>query len=260
MKGKTLQARTMGLWKYLAAGVLAAGVLMGTALWSADGDARSMRAPTAEEKAMLVRYRDTLHSILDQIPNQDWAEHENGRFDVDDDAEVSNDPDVPLDINESMTREYRVRPGSNFEQEQVARLEPLMEKFKAAPTDPAVQAEIQKAAKPMTLKVNVHFNHLSEGLDAPPASLVDLRLPGTAMAFRSKPDQYGEVSVQLLFGNWKTATWDNYGHWLRFHFKRPGRYPAIENIVIDMTGSPERIDELLKTVDWKVVNRGLTTQ
>ncbi len=250
-----MQERTMGLWKYLAAGVLA-----GAAFWSADANAQSMRAPTAEEKAILVRYRDALHSILDQIPNQDWAEHENGRFDVDDDAEVSNDPDVPLDINESMTREYRLRPDSKPAQEQIARLEPLMEKFKAAPMDPAVQAEIQKASKPMTLKVNVHFNRLSESLDGPPASLQDLKLPGTAMAFRSKPDKYGEVSVLLLYGNWKVATWDASNSWLRFHFKRKGLYPAIENIAIDMTGSPDRIDELLKSVDWTVVNRGLTTQ
>ncbi len=245
----------MGLWKYLAAGVLASA-----ALWSADASAQSMRPPTAEEKAILVRYRDALHSILDRIPNETWMEMENHRFDVDDDAEVSNDPDVPLDINESMTREYRLRPDSKTAREQMAQLEPLMEKFKASPMDPAIQAEIQKVAKTNKLIVNVHFNRMAEGLDEPPAKLQDLKLPGTAMAFKSKPDEHGDARALLLFGNWKTATWNDYNKWLRFHYTRPGRYPAIENISIEMTGSPERIDELLKTVDWTVVDRGLTTR
>jgi hypothetical protein len=225
---------------------------------NAEAVAQSMRPPTPEERTMLVHYRDALHSILDQIPNDDWVENENVRFDVDDDAEVSNDPDVPLDINETMTREYRIRPGSKLEQEQVARLTPLMEKFKASPTDPAIGAEIQKAAIPNKLIVNVHFNRLSVSLDGPPVFLTDLRLPGTAMAFKSKADKASEVSVVLLFGNWKTATWNGSSQWLRYHFRRPGRYAAIENIVVEMTGSPTRINELLKSVDWKVADWPLT--
>ena len=219
---------------------------------------QSKRPPTAEERAILVRYRDALHGVLDQIPNEDWAEIENLRFDVDDEAEVSNDPDVPLDIDESMTREYHIRPGSKLGQEQIARLQPLLEKMQANPTDPSIMAEMQKAARPNKLIVNVHFNRLSEDLDGPPGSLTDLKLPGTAMALKSKPDEHGDVSAVLLFGNWKAATWNGQDKWLRFRFRRPGRYPAIENIVFELNGSPERIDALLKTVDWKAVNAALT--
>ncbi len=227
--------------------------------WATEAGGQSKRPPTAEERAMLVRYRDALHGVLDQIPSEAWVESENYRFDVDDDAEVSNDPDVPLDIDESITREYHIRPGSKLEQEQIARLQPLLEKMQANPTDRSVMAEMQRAAKPNKLIVNVHFNRLSEDLDGPPGSLTDLKLPGTAMAFKSKPDEHGDVSAVLLFGNWKAATWNAQDKWLRFHFRRPGRYPAIENIVFEINGSPERIDELLKTINWKAVAGGLTT-
>lgn len=237
---------------------LAAALLLASA-GSAKAVAQHLRPPTAEEKAMLVRYRDAVHSVLDQIPNQDWVEMENARFDVDDEAEVSNDPDVPLDIDESMTREYRLRPESKQAREQMARLQVLLEKYKASPGDSALQAELQKS-KTIRLKVNVHFNVFSQSLDGAPASLTDLKLPGTVMAFKSKPDEHGDVSAVLLFGNWKAATWNGQDKWLRAHFKRPGRYPAIENIVIDISGSPERVDEVLKSLDWRVVNAGLTTQ
>ena len=207
---------------------------------------------------MLVHYREVLHGILDQIPDDNWVESENYRFDVDDEAEVSSDPDVPLDINESMTREYHLRPGSKLQQEQIARLEPLLEKFKASPMDPAISQEIQKATIPSKLIVNVHFNRLSASLDAPPGQLADLKLPGVAMAFKGATGKSKDVSVVLLFGNWKAATWDSYGKWLRYHFRRPGRYPAIENVVFEMEGSPDQIDVLLKTVDWTAVNGTLT--
>lgn len=227
--------------------------------WGAEARGQSKRPPTAEERAMLVRYRDALHGVLDQIPDEDWVESENYRFDVDDQAEVSNDPDVPLDIDESMTREYRLRPESKPAREQMARLQPLLEKMQANPTDPSIMAQMQKAAKSIKLIVNVHFNRLSESVDGPPGSLTDLKLAGAALAFKSKPDEHGDVSAVLLFGNWKAATWNAQDKWLRFHFRRLGRYPAIENIVFEMNGSPERIDALLKTVDWKVVAGALTT-
>jgi hypothetical protein len=33
---------------------------------------------------------------------------------------------------------------------------------------------------------------------------------------------------------------------------------VIENVVIQLDGSPERIDELLRTVNWQAVNGAIT--
>jgi hypothetical protein len=122
----------------------------------APAEAQSVRAPTAEERAMLANYANVLHRILDQIPNESWIENEHHRFDVDNDAEISNDPDVPLDINESITREYIIRPGSRLQEERVKVMEPLLEKFKANPSDPPTSTELQKAERPTRITVNVH--------------------------------------------------------------------------------------------------------
>jgi hypothetical protein len=210
-----------------------------------------MRAPTAEERTILTNYANVLHSILDQIPDDNWVENEHRRYDVDDQVEVSNDPDVPLDINESITREYIIRSGSPLEADRIKVLEPLLEKFKANPTDPATSLALQKADKPTRITVEVHFNRLGAPIDYAPGSAADLKISGPAAAYKST-DSRGEESVVLLYGNWKAGS--------RFRFRRPGRYPAIENIVIDITGDPDRIDHLLQTVNWKSVNSALTTQ
>jgi len=210
-----------------------------------------LRAPTAEERAILTNYVNVVHSILDQIPDDNWVEDEQHRYDIDDEAEVSNDPDVPLDINESMTREYIIRPGSALEADRIKVLEPLLEKFKANPTDPATSLALQKADKPTRITVNVHFNRLGAPLDYAPGSAADLKIAGPAVAYKSTDSRGGE-SVVLLYGNWKAGS--------RYRFRRPGRYPAVENIVIDISGDPDRINHLLQTVDWKSVNSALTTQ
>ena len=206
-----------------------------------------LRPPTPEERAILTNYVNVLHRILDQIPDENWVENPHRRFDVDDQAEVSNDPDVPLDINESMTREYMIRPGSPLETERIKELEPLVEKFKANPADPATSIALQKADKPTRITVNIHFNRLGNPLDSP----ANLKISGPVAAYKST-NSHGEESVLLLYGNWKAGT--------RYRFHRPGRYPAIENIVIVITGDPDRINHLLDTVDWKSVNTALTTQ
>jgi hypothetical protein len=211
---------------------------------------QSMRAPTAEERVILTNYVKVLHSILEQIPDENWVENENHRFDVDEQVEVSNDPDVPFDISESMTREYTIRPGSPLEAERIKALEPLLGKFKANPTDPATYTALQKADKPTRINVNVHFNRLGNPVDSGAVSAANLKISGPTGVYKSM-SSHGEESVVLLYGNWKAGS--------RYHFRRPGRYPAIENIVIEMTGDPDRINHLLQTVDWKSVNTALTT-
>ena len=206
-----------------------------------------LRAPTAEEQAILTNYTRVLHSILDQIPDENWVENEHHRYDIDDQVLVSNDPDVPFDINETITREYIIRSGSPLQAQRIKELEPLVAKFQANPADPATSLALQRADKPTRITINIHFNRLGNPLDSP----ANLNIAGPVAACKST-GSHGEESVLLLYGNWKAGS--------RYRFRRPGRYPAIENIVIDITGDPDRINHLLETVDWKSVNTALTTQ
>src|SRR5215472_1496037 len=185
-------------------------------LWIAPAAAQSMRPPTAEERTMLTNYANVLHGILDKVPNENWVEDERFRFDVDDQALVSNDPDVPLDINESMTREYIIRPNSPLQAERIKELEPLVAKFQANPTDPATSIALQKADRPNRIKVDIHFNRLGTPRDYAPGSPIALDITGPAAAWKSTNSAHGEESVVLLFGNWKAG--------IRYRFRRPARY------------------------------------
>jgi len=219
----------------------------------AAGQEGGLRDPNPQEKQILMHYRDVIGKILDQFQSDDWEEKVD--YEITDDVSVSGDPDVPLDVNEMIQRSYNIRPGSALYQKDVA---PLAEKLTAT-TDPNEMARLAKQRKVTNLTVEVHFNHLCTGLDSAPAAGSDLHIPGAAMAYHIKPAKFGRgAAVVLLFGNWKTATWNADNSCERYKFKHATHQPAIENVVIQMDGSPERIDQLLKAVKWDEVNSGLT--
>jgi hypothetical protein len=212
-----------------------------------------LRPPTPAENVVLNHYRDVMHSVLDTFQSDDWDQSVD--FDVQDDVFVSNDPDVPLDINEMMQRTYTVRQDSALYQREFA---PIVDKLNSTQDVNEMQALSKQL--PMTkYSVEVHFNVLSEGVKPPPSANPDLHIPGTALAYRVENYKFDQgTSVVLLFGDWKSATWQPTNKWYRYRFQHAFRQPAIENVVIQLDGSPERIDELLRTVNWQAVNGAIT--
>jgi len=224
-------------------------------VWSlqAVGQEGGLRDPNPQERQILMHYREVIGKVLDQFQSDDWDEKVD--YEITDDVSVSGDPDVPLDVNEMIQRSYTIRPGSILYQMEVA---PLAEKLSAT-TDPSEMARLAKQRKVTNLTVEVHFNHLCVGLDSAPAGGADLHVPGANAAYHVKPAKFGRgAAVVLLFGNWKAATWSAENGCDRFKFKHAAHQPAIENVVIQMDGSPERIDQLLKSVKWDAVNSVLT--
>jgi len=217
------------------------------------GSEGDLRDPNPQERQILMHYREVIGKLLDQFRSDDWDEKID--YEITDDVSVSGDPDVPLDINELIQRSYTIRPGSALYQKEVA---PLAEKLTAT-TDPNEMARLAKQWKVTNLTTEVHFNRLCVGLDSVPAAGSDLHIPGIAMAYHVKPAKLGRgAAVVLMFGNWKTATWNADNSCARYKFKHAAHQPAIENVVIELDGSPERIDQLLKSVKWDDVNSALT--
>ncbi|HVN18982.1 MAG TPA: hypothetical protein VMU05_09425 [Dongiaceae bacterium] len=220
---------------------------------AAAGQEGNLRDPNPQERKILMQYREVIGKVLDQFQSDDWEEKI--EYEITDDVSVSGDPDVPLDVNELIQRSYTIRPGSALYEKEVA---PLAQKLTAT-SDPNEMARIAKQRKVTNLSVEVHFNRLCVGMDSAPSAASDLHIPGTAAAYRIKPAKLGRGdAVVLLFGSWKTATWNGDNGCERFKFKHAAHQPAIENVVIQMDGSPERIGELLKTVKWDAVNTALT--
>ena len=239
--------------KHCAGARMAAGLLACVLAASAAAQNPNLRPPTDEERAVLFHYRDAVHQVIDQEVGDDWQEDPGQHFDIDDHVAVHKAPDRPLDIDEMISREYRIRTGSKLYQEQLA---PIIEMAKNA-SDPANMARIAKERKSTHYIVMAHFNVLAAGVDPPPGMNAPLNVPGAALAYRVKADSALDESVVLLFGDWKSATWKAGDGVYRYHFKKPGMYTAVENIVIELKGAPPRVEELLRTLDWQKMNEGL---
>jgi len=242
----------MRIWALMGTTFIAVAVLFADGAAVAQGEG-GLRDPNPQERAALMHYREVINKVLDQFRSDDWDEAID--YEITDDVSVSGDPDVPLNINEMNQRTYNVRNGSALYQKEVA---PIIAKLSAT-TDPMEMARIAKQKKMTTLSVEAHFDALCVGMDPAPAGNSDLHIPGAAAAYRIKPGKFDKgTTVVLLFGNWKTASWNGENGCERYKFKHAAHQPAIENVVIQMDGSPERIEELLHSVNWKAVNDALT--
>ena len=214
----------------------------------AAGDATDLRPPTPAEKQVLAKYRTVIYSVLDSFNSPDWAEKDD--FELDDKVLVSGDPAVPLDVDELIQRSYSVKEGSALFQKEVL---PYITQMQSA--TPEQMAQIGRKMRRLQLEVEVHFNRA--GIDSNPARRTSVAVSGPAMAIQGDLSQDKKIqTVQLLFGNWKSAVQG--GDILAYHFQHPAHSAAIENVVIQLRGDPQRIQELLHSVNWKRVNDALS--
>ena len=229
----------------ITAMVLAAFLLL-TQPAQAQGN---LRAPNPTEQKVLEHYRDTIHSVLESMDSNDWDT--NTDFDVDDNVLVGANPDVPLDVDELIQRSYAVKKDSPLYQREVA---PFLAKMQQM--TPLQMAQEGKKLKRLRLEVQVHFNRAAADRDA--KTKPQLQVPGALYSFMTEESEdKRSQTVVLLFGDWKSA--QQRSDDLKFHFKHPAHMPFIENVEIQLQGSPDRIKEVLRSVDWKKVNEALTT-
>ena len=212
-----------------------------------------LRPPNPAEKQVLEKYESVINKVLDQFQSDDWDE--NVDYSVGDDVNVSTNTGRPLDVDELFQRTYRVRNDSARWNQVVG---PQMAKLEAEP-DMSKKMAIGQALQALTsVEVEVHFNS-AVSIDAPPPGKGYIQVPGAAMAYRAtaNPFTHGSAYV-LLFGNWQAMKWDAGKNAYPFHFAHPQNTAYIENVVIQIYGADDRIQELLKKIDWNAVNAGMT--
>ena len=222
--------------------------LSGVVLHSAPSLAQSqLRDPTPAEKKVLEQYTNVIHSFLDTFDSDVWDSKVD--YVVDDNVQVSNGNDYPLDVDELIQRSYTVKKDSPLYQREVA---PFLAKMgQMSPTEMAQQG---KKLKMLRLEVQVHFNRAAAETDAKSRS--QLQIPGAAYSYMTEESEdKRSQTVVLLFGDWKSAK--EVSQSMAFHFKHPPHTPVVENVVIQLQGSPDRIRELLRGADWKKVNDAL---
>lgn len=206
-----------------------------------------VRDPTPAEKKVIEQYANAIHSFLVSFDSDDWDTKVD--FDVDGNVLVGTSNEYPLDIDELIQRSYTVKKDSPLYQREVA---PFLAKMdQMSPTE---MAQAAKKLKKLNLEVQVHFNRAAADSDA--RTKPQLQVPGAVYSFMTEEsDDKRSQTVVLLFGDWKSAQSRENG--LGFRFKHPPHTPVIENVVIQLQGSPDRIRELLHTADWKRVNNAL---
>ena len=223
--------------------------LCATSVRAQDDD----RAPTPAEAKVLERYNTVMTGILDAFTSPDWRENDGQRYTLDD-ARVHLNSGRPLDITAFLGRAYDVQDGSARFQ----KIMPLVQQLQAEQDMKAkmkIGAEIQDM---MHLAVDVHFNWRSVTVKPAPSQNQDLKIPGVALAYKVDDDSHAHgTAYVLLFGDWKKAKWDAENGWLSFPFAHPDNTPYIENIVVQLWGADDRIQELLKTIHWSEVNTAL---
>jgi hypothetical protein len=232
--------------------------------------AQSRRAPTPAETTVLARFIDVMTPILERFVDASWQVKENGFPDNPARFSISMKPGVPLDDCFGGERTWGVPEGSpRFN----ARLKPLYEraqsltdgllaKYKAGQDATADAKELErlhqqiKDASELTVEVCANSPVVdAAALHSNQPSLV----PGIPAR---KVDGGCGVDVAncyvLAFGDWSTARLNAPDKLYDFHFVHPAASPYIENIVIKLHGADDRIQEMLKAVDWTRVNGALT--
>jgi len=206
-----------------------------------------VRDPTPAEKKVIEQYTNVVHPFLDTFDSDDWDTKVD--FDVDDNVLVGNNNEYPLDIDELIQRSYTVKKDSPLYQREVAPFLAKMEQM-----SPTEMAQAGKKLKLLRLEVQVHFNRAAA--DKAAGTKPQLQVPGAAYSYMTEQSEdKRSQTVVLLFGDWKSA--QQSADDLKFHFKHPPHTPVVENIVVQLQGSPDRIRELLHSADWKRINQAL---
>jgi hypothetical protein len=106
--------------------------------------------------------------------------------------------------------------------------------------------------------VDVYINRQNTHINEPGSAGTKISVGGVPVCYKINTSHDGikENTYWLLFGNWQSSAVGRYG--LAYHFVHPPKTPFIENITVVIAGADDRIQELLKTIDWHPLQSALT--
>jgi hypothetical protein len=211
------------------------------------------RPPTPEEQKVLDKYSEAIDKVLVQFADDDWEENVDQSLA---NAEVNPNTDLPLDVNSIVQRTYDVRGSSDRYREQILSLVKEMVQSSDLDRKKELNAQIQDL---MHVQVQVRLNRANVPVDPVPPDNEDLRIAGTAFAYKIKKDAYPSGTAYVLFfGDARALEWDPEHNWFHYKFAHAANSACIENVEFRIYGADDRIQQLLHTVDWKQVNAALT--
>jgi len=229
--------------------------------------AQNSRPATDTEIVVINKAVNAIVPLIDRFQNETWRKDEGGA-DAPQDYSVQMHPNVVMGVAPFNDWHFNIRPGSDYYNQNI---KPYYDKLSSnqIPVNDAkamekLQKEGQKIKQESNLYVEVHVNEAGIPVNPVKNSAADLKIPGCYFAYKQQTDNLIGTdrnipdSYVLVFGKWENTKLvaglsEHY-----FKFKHAIGSPYIENIVIIISGSPERFKELLATTNWQSVNEGLT--
>ena len=237
--------------------------------------AQSVREPNAAEKKVFDKAIPIIQSFLDKFGNNDWTLDQNW---YNDDPLVPTDYEDkgPIGIDQNFERDYVVNQDSKrfseiikplYDKSQVLTdkvVAELKEYEKNPPKDGVMKKDAvsdsldalnNKLEELNALHVYAYINR--DNISGRPAA--DVKVKGSAMVTKTNEGYMAYdyfKSYYIAFGDWKTAKWNADDSLYDFKFKNT-KTPSIQNLVIIMTGAQDRMKELIRTLDWSVLNKAI---
>jgi len=218
----------------------------------AYGSAADFRPPTLEEKKALEHCSQVIDKVLAQFKDEDWEENVDHTLA---NAEVNPNSGFPLHINAFVQRTYDVRGSSDRYKELVLPLVKQMVETSDLDQKKDLNQQIQDL---MHVQVQIRLNQPHITVTPKPPDNEDLRIPGTAFAYRIKNEGYSSGTAYLLFfGDAKALAWNPEHNWFDYKFVHAANTPSVENLEFLIYGADDRIQHLLHNIDWTQVNSAL---
>ncbi len=229
--------------------------------------AQNNRRPTEAEMTAINKAVNVIVPLVDRFQNETWQKEEGGA-DAPENYSVQKHPNVVMGVAPFNDWHFTIRQNSDYYNEKIKPYYDKITNNQIPVNDPkamgALQKEGQKIKLESNLYVEVHVNDAGIPINPAKKSLADLKIPGCYFAYKQQPDNLIGTdrnipdSYVLAFGKWENAKYNANLNEYYFKFGHPPGTPYIENIVIILSGPPDRLQELLKTTDWKSVDEGLT--
>jgi len=243
MSGFMRRSDRMHKWRSLPLQLVATAVFL-TNLTAASAETRDL---TPAEHALVDRYSRVVGGVLDQFRSDDWVE----KIDYTMDAPTTPvKPEGPLQVG-LLERTYNARPGS---QRWNAVIEPYAKIVMGGNASPQAMAQAGKMMQQlMHVHVSATFNVRFSALDLEHDT--ELKIAGVTRALRdAHPTEYAEPGVVLLFSGGSAGRWAKADGGLRFDFANPPGAVVIENVEIRISGAKDRVEELVRAIDWRPVD------
>jgi hypothetical protein len=226
---------------------------------------QTYRAANNAETAAINKAAHIIVPLIDGCANNDWEKLEGGSMAPEYYA-VRRDPETVMATQPFDVWHFSIKSGSDYYNKNIKAYYDKLSDGSLDANDSKAMEQATKEGEKINGMINLYVEVMVNGINIPfnPAKRegIDLKIPGCFFAWKQKPDNnfrganYNTPeSYVLAFGSWGNARYADRNY--QFTFSHPKGAPVIENVIIVISGSKERIQQLFRSINWNKVNEVL---